>query len=311
MIIHTFALSKSLTQQIDQHFDPLFEIYAAQHQKHHIDLEALFDQTEVYRRFQEQNARHTLFTSGKGALRMISQALTLQDHKISVSYIGESAARDPQFTYFTENTKENILIKNFLAEQLHLTGEINALPHDLRLGALHQDIARARPHLADSTILFINLNALRWADAPAQSGNNPSGLTTEEANQLAYMAGQSHKNQFLVLYGLDHPHRDPHQLTLNSVVQILWYYQYAAATKPQIWPIPEDRRQDFTIESSMMSGNLQFCKDRLTNQWFHKIPFKLAPELAHHQWITTSYDEYQATANEDIPHRILEWYDIA
>lgn len=311
MIIHTFAFSKSLTQYIDQRFDPLFDSYESQHQKHHIDLEALFEQTEVFRRFKGHDNKHTLTTSGKGVLRMISQALTLQEHKVSVSYIGESAASDPQFTYFMENTKEIILLKNNLAEQLHLTAGNNSSPNDLRLGGLHQDIAAARPHLTDSTLLFLNINALRWSDAPAQSGNNPSGLTTEEANQLVYMAGQSHKNKFLVLYGFDHPDRDPHHLSLNSALQILWYYQYGAGAKPQPWPIPEDRRQDFTIESSMMSGNLLFCKDRVTNQWFHKIPFELPSELAHHQWITTTYDEYQATASDDIPHRILEWYDIA
>lgn len=309
MIKHSFSFPKSLTAQIDKHFDAVFSSADGQ-LKDHIPEDHLFEKTEIFSHPLDHENKITLTTSDPGTLRMISHALSLQKHKLSISFIGESAICDEQYTYFKENTQENILLKNSLAEQGHLNPHNDPSPLDLRLGVLRRDISTTRCHLADSTIVFLNINALKWTDAPAQSGNNPCGLTTEEANQLAYMAGQSQKNKFLILYGFDHPDCDPYHLSINSAIQILWYYQYAASTKPQLWPIPEDHQQDFTIESSMMSGNLLFRKDRITNNWFHKIPFDLPPELAHHQWIASSHEEYLSAANEDLPLRILEWYEL-
>src|SRR5690606_24149581 len=124
------------------------------------------------------------------------------------------------------------------------------------------------------------------------------------ANQIAYLCGQSHKNQFFVLYGLEHPERDPFGLSLNSALQMLWYYQLGARTQAQAWPIPETQTQDFTIESSMTAHNLLFRKDRLTGNWFHQIPFELPEELSAHQWIASSHEEYLAAAQDDLSLRL-------
>src|SRR5690606_16267024 len=160
-----------------------------------------------------------------------------------------------------DNSQKNILLFNKIAEQVHLSGTKSLLPLDFRLGAIRQDILPARSYVADSTYLFFNINALKWSDAPAQTGNNPSGLTTEQANQLAFLAGQSHKNKYFILYGLDCLERDPHGVSINAAMQMLWYYQYGATVKAQPWPVPEEHQQDFTIESSMSSQNLIFRKD--------------------------------------------------
>lgn len=274
-----------------------------------LDPEVIFDKTIDFQKPPVNKSKISLTASGEGVLRMISHALSLQEYSYPVSYVGESADCDPQITYFMDNSQKNSLLINFLAEQGHLKARQNPSALDIRLGAIRRDPQAARCYLVDSVYVFFNLNAIKWSDAPAQSGHNPSGLTSEEANQLAYMCGQSHKNKFFILYGFDHPDRDPHGLSINCAVQMLWYYQYGAGEKSQAWPVPEGQSQDFTIESAMTSHNLLFRKDRLTGNWFHRIPWDLQEELSPHQWIASSHEEYLAAAQDDLPVRLLEWYE--
>lgn len=308
MITHYFSLPAAFQPSIDSLFDAQFPL-SESHSRIHFSQDCLFDRTSEFQNPSAQSSKITLTSSGPGVLRMISNALSLQQGRYSVSYVGESVGSDSQITYFLDNSKINTLILNVLAEQAHLIGRKYQEPFEFRLGALRQNINQVRPFVVDSTFLFFNINALKWSDAPAQAGNNPSGLTSEEANQLTFLAGQSHKNKYLVLYGLDNFDRDPHHVTLNAIVQMLWYYQFGAHNKPQPWPIPPEHQQDFTIESSMISHNLIFRKDRLTGNWFHKIPLDLPADLEQHQWISANYDEYLAAANDDFPHRLLAWYD--
>lgn len=253
--------------------------------------------------------KKALFTTSEDVLRMISHAISLTSRKSIFSYIGEAAALDPRMTYFSERTDDNIIFINYIAEQIHLTDSNIDHPYHLRLGALRQEISRTRLFLADSPFIFFNLNALKWSDAMAQDSSNASGITSEEANILAYMAGQSHKNKYFILYGLDFPERDPHDITLHTALQILWYYWYGATEKAQVWPVPEMQSRDFTIQSKMIDENLLFRKDQITGHWFHRIPFGLPEHLADLEWIASSHDEYKAAANEDIPLRIMSIYD--
>ena len=309
MIYHYFLFQDGIVPQIDTQFDTLFSNTDKQ-VKEYISENGMFDKTPIFQNLDKTIHKTTLSTSGSGVLRMISHALSTETHKSSISFIGESTISDGQFSDFTNNSQKNTLFINTLAEQIHLTPGVHQSPLNIRLGALRKNILSARPFLADSTFLFFNINALKWSDSPAQAGNNPSGLTSEEANQLAYLAGQSHKNKFLILYGFENFDRDPYGLSINSAMQILWYYQLGMIEKSQEWPIPHDQYQEFTIESKAFPTNLVFRKDKKSGHWFHKLPFELPSDLSEHQWIATTYEEYLATANEDIPHRIMEWYDI-
>lgn len=308
MITHYFLFPTVFQSKIDVYYE---ESFPSRHSvsKIHLHPDDLFERTSEFQNPSLLTSKITLTASGPGILRMISHALSLQKGQYSVSYVGESADLDSQITYFLENSKINTLILNILAEQSQLVARKNQSPFEIRLGALRKDITQSRVHLADSTFLFFNINALKWSDAPGQSGNNPSGLTSEEANQLAFLAGQSHKNKYFVLYGLDELERDLHGITLNAAMQMLWYYQYGAMDKAQTWPVPDEHQQDFTIESTMAPYNFVFRKDRLTGNWFHQIPFDLPDELDEHRWITSSHEEYQAMAQDDLPHRLLAWYD--
>lgn len=308
MIKHYFSTSPEIQTLIDASYDELFSSLKA-HRMIYLPERELFDKTSEFQNPSQNTSKISLTSSGSGILRMISHALSLQELRFSVSYIGESMDSDRQISYFIENSKKNTLLFNKLAGQIHLTDWKKQVPLEFRLGGIRQSPGPVRHFLYDSTFIFFNINALKWSDAPAQSGTNPSGLTAEEANQLAYIAGQSHKNKYFVLYGFDKMDRDPHGISINAALQMLWYYHYGATEKAQPWPIPDEHQQDFAIESSMASYNLVFRKDRLTNHWFHQIPFDLTTELLEHQWIASSHEEYLAAAGEDLPHRLLAWYD--
>lgn len=256
---------------------------------------------------EEQN---TLFiTQSEDTIRMISNAINIGTGTHTAAYIGESAASDPLIGYFFDNSKEQLVFSHFIGEQIHLDPDFSNQPLRLRLGALRRDMTSARSLLSDSDFIFMNINALKWSDAPAQTDLNPSGLSSEEANQLAYMAGQSHRSPALVIYGWGAPERDPYQLSVQTALQIIWYYQHGNTAKKQPWPVPEGQYQDFVIESKMTDGNLVFRKDQITGHWYHKIPFNLPEKLERYQWISTSLEEYQSAAREDLPQRILTIYE--
>ena len=306
MTTQYFALSPALQSKAQDPFDQMIKRINTS-----IDSKSIEDIFKLTPDFQDPVSpqKKALLTTSENALRMISNSISLTSDKSIFSYIGEAAALDPQMIYFSERSPDNIILINYLAEQIHLTDLNVNHPHSIRLGSLHQEISQARLFLADSPFVFFNLNALKWSNAPAQEGFNASGITSEEANILAYMTGQSHKNKYFILYGLDFPDRDPYNISLHTAVQILWYYWFGATEKAQIWPVPESQSQDFIIESKMIDENLLFRKDQITGHWFHKIPFELPEYLSSQKWIASSHQEYKAAANEDLPLRIMAIYD--
>ncbi|WP_236972173.1 hypothetical protein [Membranihabitans marinus] len=226
-----------------------------------------------------------------------------------MTFIGSDLRGSSKVSYFFETTKKITLFSNLLGHQKHLNGNtISGSLNSLPLGSLKQNIIQSQISIEESQFVFFNINALKYSDAPGQIGSNPSGISSEEANQLAYLAGRSTKNKFFIFYGLEEIDKDQDLLTHNLIAQMSWYY-LEGSKNPVIRPEQIQNKQEYYIESSLYSDNLKYIKDLDTGLWFHKIPFELSSEYADYQWILSNHQEYIETSNEDIPYRLLEMYD--
>lgn len=226
-----------------------------------------------------------------------------------MTFVGGDLRGCSKVSYFFDTTKKITLFSNLLGDQKHISGNtLTGSLNSLALGSLKQNIIQSQISIEESQFVFFNINAVKYSDAPGQLGSNPSGLSSEEANQLAYLAGRSSKNKFFIFYGLEDIDKDQHHLTHNLIAQMSWYYM-EGSKNPVTRPDQIQNKQQYYIESSLYPDNLEYIKDLDTGLWFHKIPFALPPAYADFQWILSNHQEYIETSNEDIPYRLLEMYE--
>ncbi|WP_236977777.1 hypothetical protein [Membranihabitans maritimus] len=270
-----------------------------------------YELSPIFNQWSHLKGKICYISDSRESLRLVSNAIANESRRYIYSIISENTNSCELIKYFLNNTKKNTIHHNFLAEQQHLLSNYPDSVFSLRLGALKNDLSSAFPYLFDSEFIILNVNALKFCDAPAQDGINPSGLTSEEINQIAFMAGQSPINKYFIVYGLDNLDRDVNGVTFNAISQLLWYYNLGAVEKRLI--APDDlagHGHEFVIQSSNLSENISFIKDILTGKWYHKLPFLVPGKYSHHQWIPSTYEEYLKASDDNIPYRLLELYDV-
>lgn len=242
-------------------------------------------------------------------LRMISNAICLDSSRHIYSFLASNSGESLNVLYFSDKTKNNSLFVQHFANQKHLiNNKLSEQTHSIALGRIKNQIESTKKAIVESKYIFFDINAIKHSDAPAQLGNNPSGLTSEEANQIAYLAGQSSKNKYFIFYGLENLNKDSNQLTHNLISQMIWYYQ-DGSQNPIVYPPHLEEIQTYHVELNAYPEDLEFVKDLTTGHWFHKIPFELQSAYQEYQWIMSDYNEYLEVSNEDLPYRLLDIYE--
>jgi formiminoglutamase len=93
----------------------------------------------------------------------------------------------------------------------------------IRLGKAREDMDQLEPLLRSSQVCSIDMNAVRYSDAPANRFSSPNGFQGDEICRIMQFAGMSPALESLGLYGYD-PSLDTHNLTARLMAQMIWYY---------------------------------------------------------------------------------------
>lgn len=212
----------------------------------------------------------------------------------------------------TNDKSEHLRIINALAYQNHFVSseEIDLTKNKnyklLRLGNLKSNIEEAELYLRDSNLVLFDINAIRHADAPAKESINPSGLTSEEACQIARYVGMSDDNDCFGLFGYM-PDMDDRGLTAALCAQMIWYFVNGFYNRMNDRP---DNHQDFMkyrCDFNDYDTPILFLKSKLTSRWWMKIEHPAEPNNSILTLtIPCSYDDYLVAANGETPERYLD-----
>ncbi|MBK8955333.1 MAG: hypothetical protein IPM34_07235 [Saprospiraceae bacterium] len=203
---------------------------------------------------------------------------------------------DPHCMYMKE--------MHFIGLQRHYSkSDIQTSNHSIRLGELRSNSQCADPYIRSSEIIYFDLNAIRFSDCPANFSQHPSGLHAEEAAAISRMAGLSDRNKLFLISDWDYQ-RDHGGVTSELVAQMVWYYWEGCHLKQVDQAVQKGQLTNYQVHLHSIDYVINFYKSEQSGKWWFEEP--LVDNEFSNQLIPCTYEEYQLTAKEQIPKRILE-----
>jgi len=178
----------------------------------------------------------------------------------------------------------------------HLIETLDKLRFDCyRVGKVREDIEQVEPTLRSTHLLSIDMNAVRYSDAPANKMASPNGFYGDEMCKITRFAGMSSTLQSFGIYGYQ-PRHDLENITAKLISQMLWYYidgVHVGKTEASL----DDRSEFFEYHITFTDHHSFFLKSKRTNRWWM--------ELSENKMIPCSHADYLAACNNELPERWL------
>ncbi len=180
----------------------------------------------------------------------------------------------------------------------------------IRLGKLRAGLEDIEPIIRDADLVSFNLAAIKMSDAPGQLNGSPSGLTSEEACQIARYAGMSDKLTSFSIYGYRKNLDSLDQATAQVVAQMIWYFADGFYNRKQDFPIQKAFNQlmQYIVHVKSFDEQLTFWRSNKSGRWWMEIPVKTRKKHVRHRLIPCSYNDYLQACNDDLPERLILAY---
>jgi formiminoglutamase len=172
----------------------------------------------------------------------------------------------------------------------------------IRLGKLREDIKSAEPILRNTDVLSFDIGAVKHTEAPAGICQNPNGLRSEEACQLAKFAGLSERLKVFGLFELD-PVKDKYAMTMKLSAQIIWYYIDGVINRQVFGAGLEDNKMIYQVDVKDVNKPLVFYKNTVTNQWWMQFQFLNNESII----LACAEEDYRQASNNEIPELWLKY----
>lgn len=165
----------------------------------------------------------------------------------------------------------------------------------LRVGKAREDIDQIEPTLRGTHLLSIDMNAIRYSDAPANKLASPNGFFGDEMCKITRFAGMSSSLESFGIFGYI-PEHDTEAITAKLIAQMIWYYVDGVSVAKTEVPL-EDRDGFYEYYITFTDNNTLFLKSKRTSRWWMQLP--------DGQFIPCSHKDYLTACNNEIPERWL------
>lgn len=174
------------------------------------------------------------------------------------------------------------------------------------LGSCKDDLTRLEPLVRDADLFGLNVRALHHQDAPARAELQPSGLTLQEASQLAYYAGNSDKMSSFGVFGLDPKAPETYQeLTAAAQAQLIWYFLQGFHGRVGDFPATSKGLTEYIVDIEGFSS-LTFWRSPKSGRWWVEVPDGRFTSDNRHRLVSCSYEDYvEASQRQTLPDRLL------
>lgn len=167
----------------------------------------------------------------------------------------------------------------------------------LRLGRLRESLDEMEPVFRHCNLVGIDLQALRFCDAPFLEDSSPNGLFGDELCQLMRYVGMSANLSSLGIFGYL-PQNDPQQMGAKLIAQMLWYFVDGYRLRKQEADL-RDLDNFISYHVPISGADTLFIKSKKTGRWWMQLP-----DLS---FMPCSYKDYLIAGSNEIPDRWLRF----
>jgi arginase family enzyme len=175
----------------------------------------------------------------------------------------------------------------------------------VRLGEVRANMEEAEPYLRAADMLYIDVAAIRKADAPGNPLGSPNGLFAHELCQLTRYAGLSDKLSSIGFYEYD-PGSDRQLVTAATLAQAIWYFIDGYVNRMNDQPKVKTRTFiKYTTTLKAGKHDLVFYKSKKSGRWWMEVtlpPIKGSKKERTHL-VPCSYNDYLMAGKDELPDK--------
>lgn len=175
----------------------------------------------------------------------------------------------------------------------------------VRLGEVRSQLEEAEPHLRAADMLYIDVSAIRKADAPGNPMGSPNGFFAHEICQLTRYAGLSDKLSSIGFFEYD-PSSDRQLLTAATLAQAIWYFMDGFLNRMNDLPKVKNRTFiKYTTTLKAGKHDLVFYKSKKSGRWWMEVtlpPVKGSKKERTHL-VPCSYNDYLMAGKDELPDK--------
>ena len=262
----------------------------------------LIDDSEVLKMFELATHQHktiVLIGAEPGFIGKLQNLYDQHFHPLSISYISD------QCTPLNALDLDSIYLKelNIIGfQRQHVLASSKSINY-FRLGEFRNNPSSIESAIRRSELIYFNMNAMRSSDSPGSIIKNPSGFYAEDASSISRMVGMSERLKLFAISAWNE-NKDPEKITASLVAQMIWYFWEGCHLKQLDENLDKESMTQYLVELKNLDYIITFYKSETSGKWWFEEP--LIDNEFSNQLIPCTYDEYLATAKDQIPERILE-----
>lgn len=173
-------------------------------------------------------------------------------------------------------------------------------PNSASLGKIRSDIGLIEPLLRDTTVAYINVNAVRLADVPSVNDALPSGLTMEELCQLMKYLGTASHIKAIVF--------DTNNIDLTNtkavelvIAEALWYFLEGVSINQREHPSKDKNYSEYIVTTNNMHYDLKFLSHNMSHKWW----LANTDDTGVENYLPVAHREYTETLSGHISDRMI------
>lgn len=217
----------------------------------------------------------------------------------SNAYVGRIVKTQPNYLFNFSNLGYQTYYVD--PEELNIAEELYFDVY--RLGELRGNIIKSEPIIRGSEVFSVSLDSIKASDFTSSAHPQPNGFYAEEICQTFRYAGLSEKLKVVLITDLTEKNNQRDLALLGQMIWCLVDGLYARRSE-----IPNANNSDFLkyrVSIKDDEFNLIFYKSLRTDRWWMEVP--VPPEYGNryskHHLIPCDFEDYQSSANDDLPDR--------
>ncbi len=196
---------------------------------------------------------------------------------------------------------------NLVGYQSHLVSpdlfsKTKGLGTHVRLGLLHEDITISEPVFRNTDVLSFDVGAIKYSEILGEHYQNPNGLYSEEACQLAKYAGLSNKLKVFGIFETDW-NKDDNTTAFKLSAQIIWYFLEGFNKRIETKNELPKNLLSYKVEVKGVDKPIIFYQCRDTGRWWFEVRSIDEDKIL----VACTEKEYNEASENEIPEIWLKY----
>lgn len=174
-----------------------------------------------------------------------------------------------------------------------------------RLGEATNDITIVEPVMRDADIVSIDINSIRYSDAPANNNAVPNGFYGDQICSISRYAGISRKVSSFGIYEFNAKY-DKNEQTAHLIAQMMWYFIEGYNLRIDEFPF-ESKKNYKKYIVLVEEDTINFYKSDKSERWWMEITY-FNNKTKNSTLIPCTYQDYLTASNQIYPERWLKTF---